>query len=152
MSFKRLFSRALAAAPGRLHCAALSHHLWPDASFVGPMQAWTDGIELADTKWDKVFSEVIPEAQAHVCGELGLPDPANVVFSSNTHDFLIRLVSAWPGRPVRLLTTDGEFHSLPARPRAGRRPATSSSPASRSSRARRSPTASSPRPGRAGTT
>ena len=112
MSFKRLFSRALAAAPGRLHFAAHSHHLWPDASFDGHMQAWTDGIELADTKWDKVFSEVIPEAQAHVCGELGLPDPANVVFSSNTHDFLIRLVSAWPGRPVRLLTTDGEFHSL----------------------------------------
>ena len=72
MSFKRLFSRALAAAPGRLHFAAHSHHLWPDASFDGHMQAWTDGIELADTKWDKVFSEVIPEAQAHVCGELGL--------------------------------------------------------------------------------
>jgi hypothetical protein len=33
MSFKALFSRALSLAPERLHFAAHSHHLWPDASF-----------------------------------------------------------------------------------------------------------------------
>jgi hypothetical protein len=35
LSHKRLFARSLAAAPGRLHLAAHSHHLWPDASFDG---------------------------------------------------------------------------------------------------------------------
>ena len=41
MSFKHLFSRALGAAPGRLHFAAHSHHLWPDASFAGQVEAGT---------------------------------------------------------------------------------------------------------------
>ena len=42
MSFKSLFSRALALSPGRLHFAAHSHHLWPDASFEAQQQAWLD--------------------------------------------------------------------------------------------------------------
>jgi hypothetical protein len=38
LSFKALFSRSLAADPGRLHMAAHSHHLWPDASFDGQVE------------------------------------------------------------------------------------------------------------------
>ena len=113
MSFKSLFSRSLGADPERLHFAAHSHHLWPDVSFDGHMQAWEDAARLADRKWDKVMDEVWPEAQAHVAGELGSGDPGAIVFSSNTHDFLVRLVTAAPrseGR-LRVLTTDGEFHS-----------------------------------------
>lgn len=113
MSFKHLFSRALGAAPGRLHFAAHSHHLWPDASFEGHQRAWEDAVRLADTKWDVIFGQVVPEAQAQVAGELGLPDPASVVFAPNTHDFLVRILSAWSGpEPVRILSTDGEFHSF----------------------------------------
>ena len=55
---------------------------------------------------------MIPEAQGHVAAELGLPDPATVVFSPNTHDFLLRLVSGVERKPVRILSTDGEFHSF----------------------------------------
>jgi len=55
LSFKGLFSRSLSADPGRLHFAAHSHHLWPDASFDGQAQAWTDAARLADRKWDKVM-------------------------------------------------------------------------------------------------
>jgi selenocysteine lyase/cysteine desulfurase len=114
LSFKELFSRSLAADPDRLHFAAHSHHLWPDASFDGQMQAWNDAARLADRKWDKVMDEVWPEAQARVARELGTDMPDAVVFSSNTHDFLVRLVTAAPrrnGGPLRVLTTDGEFHS-----------------------------------------
>ena len=96
MSFKQLFSRSLSADPTRLHFAAHSHHLWPDASFEGHMQAWEDASRLADRKWDKVMDEVWPEAQAHVSRELGSGEPDAIAFSSNTHDFLIRLVSAAP--------------------------------------------------------
>ena len=113
MSFRPLFARSLAAAPGRLHMAAHSHHLWPDASFEGHQQAWLDAASLADRKWDKVMDEVWPEAQANVAFELGVPAD-RVVFSSNTHDFLIRLFAAAPRRahgPLRILTSDGEFHS-----------------------------------------
>ena len=113
MSFKDLFSRSLGADPTRLHFAAHSHHLWPDASRDGHMQAWDDAARLADRKWDKVMDEVWPEAQAHVARELGTGEPDSIVFSSNTHDFLIRLVTAAPRRSgqLRVLTTDGEFHS-----------------------------------------
>ena len=114
MSFKRLFSRSLAANPERLHFAAHSHHLWPDASFDGQVEAWNDAARLADTKWDKVLDEVWPEAQANVARELGSGAPDTIVFASSTHDFLVRLVTAAPRRepgPLRVLTTDGEFHS-----------------------------------------
>jgi selenocysteine lyase/cysteine desulfurase len=114
LSFKPLFTRSLGADPGRLHFAAHSHHLWPDASFEGQVQCWDDAARLADTKWDKVMGEVWPEAQAHVAAELGSGDPAAIVFASNTHDFLIRLQAACPrrdGGPLRVLMSDGEFHS-----------------------------------------
>lgn len=113
MSFKALFSRSISADPTRLHFAAHSHHLWPDASREGQMQAWDDAARLADRKWDKVMDEVWPEAQAHVARELGSGQPDSIVFSSNTHDFIIRLFTAAPRRSdrLRVLTTDGEFHS-----------------------------------------
>ena len=114
MSFKGLFSRSLDANPQRLHFAAHSHHLWPDASFEGQVEAWNDAARLADAKWDRVMDEVWPEAQAHVAAELGTGTPDSIVFSTNTHDFLIRLAAACPRRDpaqLRVLTTDGEFHS-----------------------------------------
>ena len=114
MSFKHLFSRSLGADPERLHLAAHSHHLWPDASFDGQSQAWNDAARLADRKWDKVMGEVWPDAQAQVAAELGTGMPDAIVFASNTHDFLIRLASAAPragGECLRVLTSDGEFHS-----------------------------------------
>lgn len=112
MSGKHLFRRSLEAAPGRLHFAAHSHHLWPDASFEGQMACWEDAARLADRKWGRVMDEVWPAAQRHVAGELALPDPSTVAFAGNTHDFLLRIVSAHPGRPLRILASDGEFHSF----------------------------------------
>jgi selenocysteine lyase/cysteine desulfurase len=114
LSLKRLFSRSLGADPDRLHFAAHSHHLWPDASFEGQVEAWNDAARLADRKWAKVMGEICPAAQAEVASELGTGMHDTVVFSSNTHDFLIRLVTAAPRRtavPLRVLTSDGEFHS-----------------------------------------
>lgn len=112
-SYKHLFSRALAASPGRLHFAAHSHHLWPDASYDGHMAAWDDAAVLADKKWERVFGEVIPEAQANIARELGLPDPSTIGFAPNTHELLMRLFSARRGNgPIEVLTSDGEFHSF----------------------------------------
>ncbi|UZK65651.1 class V aminotransferase [Sphingomonas sp. M1-B02] len=112
MSWKHLFQRAFAAAPERLHFAAHSHHLWPDASFVGQLAAWQDAVRLADRKWDRVLSEIWPAAQRYVAAELSLPDPATIVFAPNTHDLLLRIVSALPRRPLKILASDGEFHSF----------------------------------------
>lgn len=114
MSFKALFSRTLSADPDRLHFAAHSHHLWPDASFDGQVEAWNDAARLADRKWDKVMNEVWVEAQGHVARELGTNALEDVVFASNTHDFLVRLCAAAPragSDPLKVLTSGGEFHS-----------------------------------------
>ena len=112
MSYKHLFSRALEAAPERLHFAAHSHHLWPDASFAGQVAAWQDAALLADHKWERIFAEVIPEAQRHIAKELHLPDSATIAFAPNTHDFVVRIVSAMPQKCPRVLASDGEFHSF----------------------------------------
>jgi selenocysteine lyase/cysteine desulfurase len=112
-SYKPLFSRALAAAPGRLHFAAHSHHLWPDASYDAQIAAWNDAAALADRKWEKIFGEVIPQAQREVAAELKLPDPSTIGFAPSTHELLVRVFSAKGGAgPLDVLTTDGEFHSF----------------------------------------
>ena len=112
MSLKALFSRSLGADPDRLHFAAHSHHLWPDASYEGQKQAWEDAARLADRKWDKVMDEIWPAAQAEVAADLGTGQPDALVFAPNTHQLLVSLFSALPtDRPMRVLTSDGEFHS-----------------------------------------
>lgn len=111
MGHKALFSRFLAARPGRLHFCAHSHHPWPDASFEAHQRAWLDAAELVDGKWDRIFGEVMPQAQAHLARLLRLPDPGTVTFAPSTHDFLTRILGSL-ARPLRVLTTDGEFHSF----------------------------------------
>lgn len=111
MSYKHLFSQSLAAP--RLHFAAHSHHLWPDAAIAGHAQAAQDAALLADRKWERILGEVLPTAQREVAAELGLPDPGTIAFSPNTHDLLVRLFSAMSRpRSIRVLTSDGEFHSF----------------------------------------
>jgi selenocysteine lyase/cysteine desulfurase len=112
-AYKHLFRRALDAAPERLHMAAHSHHLWPDASFDGHYQAWEDAAKLSDRKWERIMGEVWPAAQAEVAAELRLFDPSTIVFAPNTHELIVRLLSAIERpRPLRVLATDGEFHSF----------------------------------------
>ena len=116
-SYKKLFSRAIAANPDRLHFAAHSHHLWPDASYDGHLAAWNDAAEFADRKWEKIFGELIPEGQREIARELKLPDPSTVAFAPSTHELLVRIFSAKfstqdRAEPLDVLTGDGEFHSF----------------------------------------
>ena len=111
MSWKEHFSRFMGADPQRLHLAAHSHHPWPDVSFEAHQQAWQDAADWMDNKWGQIFGEVIPEAQGHVARVLGLPDPTSIAFAPNTHELVMRVLSALP-RPTRILTTDSEFHSF----------------------------------------
>ena len=113
MSYKPHFRRFLAADSERLHFAAHSHHFWPDVTLAAQEQCWLDAARLADRKWETVFGEVVPAAQRHVARILNLPDPATIAFGPNTHGFVMRLLSVFPpGKPIRVLTTDGEFHSF----------------------------------------
>src|SRR5690606_18979154 len=111
VSLKDGFSRFFAAASERLHFAAHSHHPWPDVSFDGHQRAWIDATRLADDKWGPVFGELIPRVAGRIAGIIGVEGPESIAFGPNTHSFLLRLFSCFEP-PVRILSTDGEFHSF----------------------------------------
>src|ERR1700761_4893267 len=107
------FSLSIGLPGAPLHCAAHSHHPWPDVSFAGQQQAWRDAARLLDRKWGHVFDHVIPAAQQHIARQLVLPAPSSITFGPNTHGFVLRLLSCLPaGRPLRVLTTQSEFMSF----------------------------------------
>ena len=111
MSLKAGFSRFFAAQPDRLHFAAHSHHPWPDVSYDAHKRAWKDAAALADDKWKRVFGEVMPETRGMIAEVLGIQGSDTLVFGPNTHGFLVRLFSCFEP-PVRILSTDAEFHSF----------------------------------------
>jgi selenocysteine lyase/cysteine desulfurase len=108
------YNTFFAAIGDALHVTAHSHHPWPDVTRAAHVQYWEDSARLTNRKWqEKVFGEVVPEAQGHVARHLALRDAKRVAFAPNTHEFVARLYSCldW-SRPVRVLTTTGEFHSF----------------------------------------
>lgn len=112
-SYKPLYSRFLKANPERLHFAAHSHHLWPDVTRDAQIQYWDDCARLADYKWEHIFGQVIPQAQNNIAQILGLSQPSQICFAPNTHEFIARLLSCFDNsRPLRILTSDSEFHSF----------------------------------------
>ena len=113
LDLRQHFSRFLSAEPERIHLAAHSHHYWPDIAREAHLRAWDEAARLADGKWGEVMGPVWNAAQRHVARTLSLPDPSSVVFAQNTFELWLRLFSCFPpDRPLRILTTDGEFHSF----------------------------------------
>lgn len=111
MSFKRLFTRFLAARPERLHFAAHSHHPWPDVTLDAHVRYWNDSAVAMDDKWDSIFEDVVPALRRRLGAVLGLGDGASLAFAPNTHEQVNRVFSSFEP-PVRIATTDGEFHSF----------------------------------------
>lgn len=111
MSLESGFTKFLQSDPDRLHFAAHSHHPWPDVSFAAHQQAWLDAAQLMDDKWEHVFGTMLPRLRQRIADRLRLADPDSIVFAPNTHEFVIRLFSCFEP-PVRILTTDAEFHSF----------------------------------------
>ena len=111
--FKRFYQRFLDGSPGRLHFAAHSHHYWPDVTRAAALTYWDDCAKYVDNKWEHIWGEIIPRARGHVARLLGVSEAKQVVFAPNTHEFVVRLFSCFElGRPIRVLSTDSEFHSF----------------------------------------
>jgi kynureninase len=93
-----------------------SHQAWPDTAFNGQQQAWQDAAEFVDSKWELAFQKA---AKVKLYFSRQLADPAvndvanNYALASNTHDLLLRFLSAldWK-KGKQIITTDGEFHSM----------------------------------------
>ncbi|MEM6667274.1 MAG: aminotransferase class V-fold PLP-dependent enzyme [Pseudomonadota bacterium] len=106
------FTRFREADPTRHHLAAHSHHHWPDVAFDAHMRAIEDAAHLADRKWAVIFGVVLPAVQRGIAERIGIPDPATLAIAPNTHELILRLLSCFGGDvPLRILTTDSEFHS-----------------------------------------
>ncbi len=111
--YKKHYSRFLSADPKRLHFAAHSHHCWPDPARDAHIACFDDAARLADEKWEKIFGEILPNAQGHTAKILGLKNPDTIAFAPNTSEFIVRLFSCLDiSKPLRVLTTDSEFHSF----------------------------------------
>jgi selenocysteine lyase/cysteine desulfurase len=107
------FSRFRAANPRRINLAAHSHHDWPNVTFDAQMRCWEDAARLGGDKWRAVLGEMLPSLQEGIARILNLPDPSTIAIAPNTHQFLCRILSCFPSsRPVRILSTDAEFHSF----------------------------------------
>ncbi|MEX2961445.1 hypothetical protein [Microbulbifer sp. TYP-18] len=115
--FRRFLQGAAEASTAHayppLHMACHSHHYWPDVTFEAVQQYWRDSASLADAKWEPIFADKIPAWQTAVAHTLGLPRPDHIALAPNTHELVFRLISAFDlTRPLRILTTDGEFYSF----------------------------------------
>ena len=88
-----------------------SHQAWPDVAFSAQQQAWLDAAELVDDKWGRAFemADQVRDGFRHL-----LDDPdGHIALGQNTHELVIRFLSALPLRErPRLVTTDGEFHTI----------------------------------------
>lgn len=88
-----------------------SHQAQPDCAKEGIIQCWNDASELADDKWEKVFA-VADKLRMHIAKLLD-DDKDNIVLAQNTHDLILRFLSALDFKNRnKIITTDGEFHTI----------------------------------------
>ena len=95
----------------RLFLTGHSHQAWPDVAREGQVEAWQDAAEHIDLKWERAFAKA-ERLRDGVRRLLEDPD-SPVALAGNTHELVLRFLSALPLRErPKLVTTDGEFHTL----------------------------------------
>ncbi|TFG40277.1 MAG: kynureninase [Candidatus Aminicenantes bacterium] len=95
----------------RLLLTGHSHQAWPDCARDGQLRAWQDAAELVDEKWGQAFAQA-DRVRKGFATLLDDPD-GEYALAPSTHDLLLRFLSSLPLRErLRLITTDGEFHTI----------------------------------------
>jgi kynureninase len=95
----------------RLLLTGHSHQAWPDVAFDGQERAFLDAAALVDDKWPRAFE--VADQVRRGWGRLLDDAPEHVALGHSTHELVVRWWSALPLRKrPRLVTTDGEFHSI----------------------------------------
>jgi len=95
----------------RLLLTGHSHQAWPDVARLGQLEAFDDAARHVDDKWAAALAKA-EQVRAGFRRFLGDPD-AHLALGANTHELVLRFLSALDlrARP-RLVTSDGEFHTL----------------------------------------
>ena len=95
----------------RLLLTGHSHQAWPDVAAEGHVEAFDDAAMHVDAKWERaaVKAETVRSGYHRLLGD---DERGTITLGTNTHELLVRLVSALDleARP-RIVTTEGEFHS-----------------------------------------
>jgi kynureninase len=95
----------------RLLLTGHSHQAWPDVGFEGQVEAWTDAAELVDDKWERAAERAdrVRRGFARLLDDRG----GDIALGTNTHELVVRFLSSLPlAERRRLVTTDGEFHTI----------------------------------------
>lgn len=93
----------------RLLLTGHSHQAWPDVALDGQIEAFSDAALGVDEKWGRAF-EKAERVRAGFRSFLQEP-AAEIALGQNTHELALRFLSSMDLRG-RLVTTDGEFHTL----------------------------------------
>jgi kynureninase len=95
----------------RLLLTGHSHQAWPDVALAGQIDAFMDAARDADGKWALAFKQA-DRVRDGLRRFLGDPH-AQLALGASTHDLVLRFLSALDlRRRPRLVTSDGEFHTL----------------------------------------
>jgi kynureninase len=95
----------------RLLLTGHSHQAWPDVAARGQLDAFDDAARHVDAKWAAAFEKADRVRDGF---RVLLDEPtAELALGVNTHELVVRFLSAvgLRARP-RLVTSDGEFHTL----------------------------------------
>lgn len=88
-----------------------SHQAWPDVAFEAQIQAYTDAAERADDKWEIAFKKANDVSKGF--SELMNDDSGYISLAPNTHEMVVRLISALDLKSRRkIITSDSEFYSI----------------------------------------
>lgn len=95
----------------RLLLSGHSHQAWPDVGREGQLEAFDDAALEVDEKWGRAFAKAERVREGF---RLWLSEPgAEIALGQNTHELVLRFLSALDlRRRPRLVSTDGEFHTL----------------------------------------
>jgi kynureninase len=99
----------------RLLLTGHSHQAWPDVALHGQIEAFTDASAAVDGKWELAFAKAqrLRQAYRDLLGDGDGDTGGDIALGANTHELVVRFLSSLDlrARP-RLVTTDGEFHTL----------------------------------------
>jgi kynureninase len=88
-----------------------SHQAWPDCGFEGQKEAWLDAAQNVDNTWDRAFAKADEVRRGYA--RLLNDSSGDIALAQNTHDLVVKFLSALPlSQRPRIVTTDGEFHSI----------------------------------------
>ncbi|WP_285164465.1 aminotransferase class V-fold PLP-dependent enzyme [Shewanella goraebulensis] len=100
----------------RILLSGHSHQAWPDAAKKGMLDCYYDAAKHVDEKWGNALAKAdcVRDFYRHLMGE---PN-GQIALGSSTHELILRFLSDLKyfktslNRPLKIVTTDGEFHSL----------------------------------------